>query len=416
MAEIGIGSTFGPYEIIEYIGRGPIATVYEARQRSIGRLVALKVMEPAFAKDPSLVDRFRREVELTAELQHPRILPVYDYGEIDERFFITMAYMPGGSVHRLIGTAGAISLPAISRIVDQTADALDYAHDLDVIHRDVKPTNLLLDRRGNVHLAEFGTANKVLGDVHNTIIGTLAYMAPEVFMDDAATPAVDIYSLGITLYEMLTGETPFTGASKEIIKAQLDQPIPDPREKYPDLSDAISEVVLKATAKDPADRYGSAGELSEALDDAIGDRVLAHHRRIEREESPAKPKSRIFVSYARSDQEFVGRLVSGLSQHGISTWTDMDIRPGQNWNDAIDEALNTCDRMIVVISNTSMASESVKAEWQYYLTEVKRPVVPVRYQDAKIPFHRLAALQYVDFLKPSYEDALRQLITALGDK
>ena len=413
MAEITIGSTFGPYEIIEYIGRGAIATVYEARQRSIGRRVALKVMEPAFAKDPTLAERFHREVELTAELQHPRILPVYDYGEIDGRFYIAMAYMPGGSVHRLIGTAGAISLPAIARIVDQTADALDYAHELDVIHRDVKPTNLLLDRGGNVHLAEFGTANKVLGDVTEIIMGTPAYMAPEVFKGESATRAVDIYALGITLYQMLTGETPFDGPTTQIAEAQVNEPIPDPREKYPELPVEVTDVIRRATAKDPADRHASAGELSADLDDAFGDALTSvHHRRVEREASP--PKSRIFVSYARSDQEFVARLVSGLNQHGISTWTDLDIRPGQNWNDAIDEALNSCDRMIVVISNTSIASESVKAEWQYYLNEVKRPVVPVRYQDVKIPFHRLAALQYVDFITPTYEDALRQLITALG--
>src|SRR5262245_16476946 len=116
---------FGPYEIIEYIGRGAIATVYEARQRSIGRLVALKVLEHDIDKDPLLTDRFRREVELTAELQHPRILPVYDYGEFEGRFYIAMAYMPNGSVYRLIGKAGAISLPVIAKILSQTADALD---------------------------------------------------------------------------------------------------------------------------------------------------------------------------------------------------------------------------------------------------------------------------------------------------
>jgi len=268
-----IGRSVDKYEIVDLIAHGGMATVYKARQPSIGRTVAIKVIDPEFAKDPTLMQRFRREVELIAELQHPHILPVYDYGEIDGRPYIVMAYMPGGSVHDLIAAPGDILLPNVLKIIDQTADALDYAHQQGVIHRDLKPSNILLDRSGNAHLADFGIA-KVLGEdsqqlTGDKIIGTLSYMAPEMFKRDPITPAVDVYALAVTLYQMLTGETPYQGDTAQIIGAHLHEPIPDPRLKRPDLPEDVTDVLHKAMAKYPDERTPSAGQLARELHRAI---------------------------------------------------------------------------------------------------------------------------------------------------
>jgi serine/threonine protein kinase len=300
-----IGTTVGNYEIVERIAQGGMATVYRGRQTTIGRegrRVAIKVIDAEYAKDPTLSERFRREVEMTADLQHPHILPVYDYGQIDNRPYIVMAYMPGGSVHDLIVAPGEIPFQRIQRIIDQTSAALDYAHRSGVIHRDLKPSNILLDNDGNAHLADFGIA-KVLREesqqlTGDKIIGTLSYMAPEMFKREAVTPAVDIYALGVTLYQMLTGETPYKGDTAQVIGAHLHEPIPDPRRLRPDLPDGVGDIVKMAMAKYPEDRYPSANALAEDLRAAFAGTKptaaspdTAPHPKAPRPVPPSKPQA-----------------------------------------------------------------------------------------------------------------------------
>jgi serine/threonine protein kinase len=262
------GKTLGQYEIGQQLGKGGMATVYLARQTSIGRTVALKIMPAYFMHDPSFLQRFEREVQVIARLQHPRILPVYDYGELEGRPYLVMAYMSGGTIADRI-KEGQIPLDETVRIVEQIAEGLDHAHRKGVIHRDFKPSNVLLDENGNAHLADFGIAKVSESTVQLTgsgIVGTPAYMAPEMANQGLVTPAIDIYALGITTYEMLTGKFPYQGDTPlRVMMAHATAPIPDVRDLNPDCPLAVANVVRKAMAKDPDDRYATAGEMAAAL-------------------------------------------------------------------------------------------------------------------------------------------------------
>ncbi len=272
------GQKIGQYTVGELIGQGGMATVYKAHQESIGRTVAIKVMPPQFMSDPSFLERFKREVEVIAKLQHPHILPVYDYGDYRGRPYIVMAYLEGGTLSERV-KQGAMPLDEIVRIVKQVADALDFAHGEGIIHRDFKPSNVLLDKHGNAYLADFGIAKVNEATVQLTgsgIVGTPAYMAPEMADAGEVSPVVDVYALGVTMYEMLTGKYPFEAETPlRVMMAHATSPIPDVREARPDLPVGVTKVVQRAMAKDPMDRYQSAGDLAKALEGAASGSPLS---------------------------------------------------------------------------------------------------------------------------------------------
>ena len=262
------GQTLGQYQIERQVGQGGMASVYLAKQGSIGRTVAIKVMPMYFMHDPNFLSRFEREVQVIAKLQHPRILPVYDYGQINGRPYIVMAYMPGGTLADLI-EKGPMPLDQVTRLVDQIAEGLDFAHREGVIHRDFKPSNVLLDRAGNAHLADFGIAKiseQTVALTGSGIVGTPAYMAPEMASEGIVTPAVDIYALGVTLYQMLTGRYPYHGDTPlRVMMAHATEPVPDVRQVRADLPAGIAAIVQKAMAKDPAQRYPDSASMATAL-------------------------------------------------------------------------------------------------------------------------------------------------------
>ncbi|MBN1120605.1 MAG: serine/threonine protein kinase [Anaerolineae bacterium] len=267
-----IGQTIGQYEIIRELGKGGMATVYLARQKSIGRTVAIKVIPPNFTHDATFMQRFEREVQVISKLQHPRVLPVYDYGEYNRRPYIVMAHMSGGTLADRMAS-GPMPLDEILRMVEQIAEGLDHAHSKGVIHRDFKPSNVLLDEHGNAHLADFGIAKISESTIQLTgtgIVGTPAYMAPEMASSARTTPQADIYALGVTLFQMLTGSYPFSGETPlSVLLAHVNEPVPDVSMIRPELSPAIAHVVNQAMAKDPENRYQTAGELASALRQAI---------------------------------------------------------------------------------------------------------------------------------------------------
>lgn len=271
MADL-VGHQLGQYEVTRLIAKGGMATVYLARQRSMNRDVALKVLPSILLHDDSFLERFNREVEVIASLQHPHVLPVYDYGEYDDMPFIAMAYIGGGTLADLI-KRGPMSPDNIVRITNQIADALDYAHSKGIIHRDFKPTNVLLDERGHTYLADFGLA-KVTGSqseiTGTAILGTPTYMAPEQASSPDLTAAADVYALGVTVFQMLTGQVPFDApTSGGLLVAHLTQPVPDIRMMRPELPDAVHGVMLMAMSKTPEGRYQSAGDMAEELADAL---------------------------------------------------------------------------------------------------------------------------------------------------
>jgi formylglycine-generating enzyme required for sulfatase activity/tRNA A-37 threonylcarbamoyl transferase component Bud32 len=265
-----VGRTLGQYEIIEEVGHGGMADVYRAVQPSIGREVAVKVLPAHFLQDRTFLERFMREVKVIAQLQHPRILPVYDFGEQGGLPFIVMAYMPGGTLaDRIHEAEGGLPLDAAAHYVGQIAEALDYAHGEGVIHRDFKPSNALLDKQDNIYLADFGIAKVTEATAQLTgsgIIGTPAYMAPEMTERGGVTSLIDVYALGVTLYQMLTAQLPFEADTPMgTALAHVTRPIPDARRLRPDLSDTVQAIIEKALAKDPIYRYPSAGEMAADL-------------------------------------------------------------------------------------------------------------------------------------------------------
>ncbi|MCS6800916.1 MAG: protein kinase [Dehalococcoidia bacterium] len=262
-----IGRNIGPYQIVERLGRGGMASVYKAVQASLNRNVALKVLPPSLAADPTFVERFRREANAAASLQHPNILPIYDFGQDGETFYIAMMLVLGGTLRERIGR---LSLPLACRIASQIADALDYAHARGIVHRDVKPTNILMAREDWAMLADFGIARLVEAQGLTSIgtgIGTPEYMSPEQALGRPVDGRADIYSLGVVLFEMVTGRQPFSGPdSFSIVRQHVETPLPKASSVNPLVPPAHVAIPEKATQKSPEQRYQTAAELKAALD------------------------------------------------------------------------------------------------------------------------------------------------------
>ena len=265
-----IGRSLGQYTIIEEIGRGGMATVYRAMQQSINRVVAVKVLPRHLMHDPSFLERFEREVEVISQLEHPHILPIYDYGHDQGVPYIAMRYLGGGSLADRIHT----SVPSIEQIeqpLNQIAQALDYAHKQSIIHRDLKPGNIMLDENDNAYLSDFGIA-RVMGSelTGSAIIGTPAYMSPEQAHGIPLDGRSDVYALGIVLFELLTGHEPFQAETPMgMLLMHIQEPLPSLSRMRSDIPPAIESVVVRATAKTPNERYASAGEMAQAFTEAL---------------------------------------------------------------------------------------------------------------------------------------------------
>ena len=252
------------------IGRGGMGEIFRATDTTLGRAVAVKVLAEGYAQDASVRERFTREALAVARLSgNPNIVTIYDVGEHRERPFIVMEYLPGGSLEQKIRAEGAQTPRQSLEWLEQAANALDAAHREGVVHRDVKPANLLLDRYGHVHVADFGIASAAgLGSLTQTgtVLGTASYLSPEQAQGERTTPASDLYSLGIVAFELLTGRRPFEGDSVAAeAAAHVTGVVPPVRELNPSLPSELDAVFAKALAKDPAYRFGSAAEFVAAL-------------------------------------------------------------------------------------------------------------------------------------------------------
>ena len=267
-----ISGKFGRYEILTEIARGGMATVYHAHDPRFERDVAIKVLPQALLHDPQFRTRFEREAKVIARLEHPAIVPVYDFGEEDGQPYIIMRFMSGGDLSEMIAR-GPMSLDETAKIISRLAPALDAAHALDIIHRDIKPGNVLFDRYSNAYLSDFGIARIISEDQAATItggaiIGTPAYMSPEQVQGmKTISGRTDIYALGILIYQMLTGERPYQADSTaQLMMMHILEPVPKILEKRPDLAPILDDVIAKAIAKEPEARFASVSELSEALE------------------------------------------------------------------------------------------------------------------------------------------------------
>lgn len=287
-----IGQSLGQYKIGKLIGQGGMASVFLARQPSLNRDVALKVLLPEVANRPGFSERFTREAQAIANLHHPNILPVYDFGAEAGYIYLAMRYIPNATTLATRMTH-QLSTAEAARLTEQIAAALDHAHQSGIIHRDVKPGNILLDGDW-VLLSDFGLA-KIMADSSEltgagTGLGTPLYMSPEQAKGTAVDHRTDIYALGIILYEMLTGQVPHRGETPmgTVIK-RISEPLPMPRAINPQISPAIEQVLLKALATNPEQRYSSAGQLSVDLNAAIAKIAVSPAPPVDAV-SPAAPK------------------------------------------------------------------------------------------------------------------------------
>ncbi len=268
-----IGLTLGSCVIEELLGQGGMARVYRGRQEKLDRLVAVKILPPYYAADQNFVDRFRLEAKALAKLSHPNIVVVHDAGEESGHLYIIMEYISGGTLKQRI--VPGMSVPEIQRVTREVASALTYAHEVGIIHRDVKPVNVLVDPNRRSVLSDFGIAKVLEGSERLTGtgagVGTPEYMSPEQCRGNVVVDArADIYALGVMLYEMLTGRPPFLADNyTALAHSHIYEPAPPPSRFNPRISPAVQSVVLKALEKSPADRFQKATELSTALDMAV---------------------------------------------------------------------------------------------------------------------------------------------------
>jgi tRNA A-37 threonylcarbamoyl transferase component Bud32 len=263
--------TIGRYEIKDELGRGGMATVYRGFDPRFKRHVAVKVLPREFLHDPTLKSRFQREAETVAGLEHTAIVPVYDFGEDHDQLFLVMRYMPGGSLADRL-RHGPTAPADAARILGRVAAALDWAHGRGVVHRDVKPANILFDANDEPHLSDFGIVKIVARDegsftVTGGVVGTPAYMSPEQARGDKAIDSrSDVYSLGATLFEMLSGKKPYEADTPMgVLVKHLTDPIPQVLEANPALPAACDALIQKAMAKEPGERFATAGGLVEML-------------------------------------------------------------------------------------------------------------------------------------------------------
>ncbi len=260
----------GRYQIVRHLARGGMAEVYLARDLLLDRPVALKVLFPEFSTDPSFVERFRREARAAANLNHPNIVAVYDWGEEGGTYFIVMEFVDGPTLRELIRNEGPLLPFRAAEIAAEIAGALDFAHRRGVIHRDVKPGNVLIS--GLVKVTDFGIARAAAGEPQESltqtgaVMGTATYFSPEQAQGLQIDPRSDVYSLGVVLYEMVTGRPPFIGDSPVAIAYQhvRETPVP-PSHHNPDVPPEFEAVIMKAMAKNRANRYGSAQDLRSDL-------------------------------------------------------------------------------------------------------------------------------------------------------
>lgn len=258
------------YEIIGSIGEGGMANVYLAYDIILDRRVAVKVLRGDLAEDEKFVRRFQREAISASSLSHPNIVEVYDVGEDDGKYFIVMEYVEGKTLKQLIKKRGALTLPEVQDIMLQLTSAIAKAHESYIIHRDIKPQNVIILEDGRVKIMDFGIAAQLNSNEltqTNSVMGTVYYLPPEQANGSVATIKSDIYSLGILMYELVVGKVPFKGDSPvEVAIKQLKEPIPHLTEANPDLPQSVENIILKACAKNPKNRYESVNEMHADLE------------------------------------------------------------------------------------------------------------------------------------------------------
>jgi len=263
----------GRYEIIERVGGGGMALVYKAKDTLLNRYVAVKVLRQQYVHDEEFIRRFRREAQSAASLSHPNVVSIYDVGQDGETHFIVMEYVEGSNLNDIIKAQAPLQASEAVHVATQICDALEHAHANGIIHRDIKPHNILIGKNGRVKVTDFGIARAATTSTitqTGSVIGSVHYFSPEHAKGVSAGEKSDLYSLGIVLYQMLTAKLPFIGESPiSVALKHLQEPVEDPRVVNPMIPQSVENVILKSLRKRPEERYGSAGEMLRDLESCL---------------------------------------------------------------------------------------------------------------------------------------------------
>src|SRR5882757_409936 len=377
---------FGHYQLLELLGRGGMGQVYRAHDTLTDRIVALKVLPAHLAGDPVFQQRFRREAHAAAGLTEPHVVPIHGYGEIDGQLYLDMRLIDGEDLGTVLSEAGGPMAPERAvTIVEQVAAALDAAHAVGLVHRDVKPSNIFVAAKDFVYLIDFGIARTTTETGLTTVgstLGTMAYMAPERFKSGQSDPRSDVYALTCVLHECLTGSRPYSGDSLEQqLAGHLVAPPPRPSALNPNLPKGFDDVVAKGMAKEPDNRYQTAGELADAVRSVQPVRRAAHSKR--KPPSPGARRPRRLSTLTLSAAAVVGILIAA-----VVTW-QMRSAPVDSRNGAAAGSSTTTES-----SSTSLATligapaaiaatvpEAIRSAGKL-VVGINEPYAPAEFRDA----------------------------------
>ena len=378
------------YEIKATLTASERTTVYLVRDQFLHREVVMKSLHWKHADDVNQVKVFVREAEVLGQLEHPHIMPIYDFKPGKHPYFI-MRYIREGTLRDLL-KAEALESRQVLALAQRLASPIDYLHSKGIIHRNVTPDKIFLAAGNHPYIFDFGYSKvQDRTDIFNaSLFRTVQYAAPEVLQEKEhpIDHRADLYSFGILLYECLTGQLPVENA-KNVSQASLalmqlqgdGVSLPSVRLIKHHLPPGVDVVLDRLTRHEPHERYGT---LTEAVDELTRTFYSGQN----------ELEGQVFISYARKDQEFVFDLVKELRRVGLDIWIDQDIPPGANWDKAVEEALAKCDKLLLIVSPASMLSENVQDEWSYFLEEGKS-VYPFIYEDTELSF-RLRRRQYIE--------------------
>jgi serine/threonine protein kinase len=350
-----VGQTLNEYEIRALIAPGSMSMVYEGYQPSLKRSVALRVLIKKLRENPAYLNAFNREAELLAQLEHPHILPIHDYGIEREIPYMALRLMNGGSLKNRVDDSG-LTLHAAVTLTRQLAGALDYIHSRNMVNGELSRANILFDSWGNPYIANLFFANLKAG-TDEALAWT--YAAPERWQGEPATPASDQYAFGVVVYYMLTGIKPFQGPGDKLRDQHLNQPPPLPQTYRPEIPLAVNDVLNRALAKKPEDRYPTVMDFARAVEKA----------------AQAVPKH-LFISYSRRDKTYAGQLFEHLGEGGFTVWIDSNIEYGDTWFKEIDDAIKSCAAFLLIMTPESYQSEWVQKEI-LLAKRYKKPIFPL---------------------------------------
>ena len=398
-----IGQQIGKYVIQELLGKGGMGKIYKASHPTLERDVAIKQIHLDHAGDPTVVDRFRREAKVVAALRHPGIIQVYDFDIEEDLLYMVMEYVPGESLaqrlSRVHAQGGRLPLDEALRLFRLMTQAAAYAHQHGVVHCDLKPANVLLTTEGQPVLTDFGIAKFISGErltLTGDIIGTPHYMSPEQASGGEIGPHTDVYALGVILYELATGMLPFSGdTSMSIVFKHVNEPPPLPRSINPDLPEPVEQIIQKAIAKAPTERYPSAHELLTDVEAIILNDVRT------RSESAC-----LFICYKHHtdpDQELATYLHEKLTALGHTSCLDPVLRTNDTSLEEVDQQIKSSDFFILLLSEAAADSEMITGEvrqaYEYHRANQKPEILPVRIAyDGPLPYAVPAFLQPIQYI------------------